>query len=438
MNKSVAKCLAFLVLAFLVSCSGDSIYAGFTKTDHGAYMKFYERSGETVSPRLNDGVSLEMAQYFRDSLLFTTAGDEPLYVVLEPGAFVGDVTDAIMSMHVGDSARVVMLADSVFVHAVDADVPEDCAGLPLYYDIKLLSIKPYEEIEAERRHHLDGLRSEEQALLEPFRNNAQNTVTESGMIILEKKGKGIVPQKGDFVIFDFSMCTLDGDTLLNSFGIESLEVQYGSDEIFAKGFTEALGCLPKGGSISAILPSSIAYDSIGYPNLIAPFTPVHIFIQMNDIMDGEAYANAQKEKEEKRLAELEKAMEKERQLIAKYAEDNGITEQPFESGLYLIWDELGSGDVTKWGDKVAIFYTIYNLNGELVDSNYPENVPMQFTIGNNEMIYAVEEAVMEMNPGSKVRLIVPSNIGFGEYEIDPEKLPAYSPFVMDVELVSIE
>ena len=43
-----------------------------------------------------------------------------------------------------------------------------------------------------------------------------------------------------------------------------------------------------------------------------------------------------------------------------------------------------------------------------------------------------------MNPGSKVRLIVPSDLGFGEIEIDPQTLPADSPLVIDLELVSIE
>ena len=82
--------------------------------DNGAYMKFYERSNEKVAPRLHDGVTFEMAQYFNDTLLFTTAGDEPIDIVLEPAAFVGDVTDALMNMHIGDSARMLVIADSVF------------------------------------------------------------------------------------------------------------------------------------------------------------------------------------------------------------------------------------------------------------------------------------------------------------------------------------
>lgn len=78
MNKMFGKAVSFLALALMVSCQSDSIYSGFKKMDNGAYMKFYERSNEKVTPRLNDGVTFEMAQYFNDTLLFTTVGDEPV------------------------------------------------------------------------------------------------------------------------------------------------------------------------------------------------------------------------------------------------------------------------------------------------------------------------------------------------------------------------
>ena len=75
-------------------------------------MKFYTHN-EGQLPRLNDEVTFEMAQVFNDSLLFTTAGNEPMQLVLKKGDFVGDVPDALLMMHVGDSARLVVSVDSV-------------------------------------------------------------------------------------------------------------------------------------------------------------------------------------------------------------------------------------------------------------------------------------------------------------------------------------
>ena len=438
MNKVFGKVVSILALALMVSCQSDSIYSGFKRLDNGAYMKFYERSNEKVAPRLHDGVTFEMAQYFNDTLLFTTAGDEPIDIVLEPAAFVGDVTDALMNMHIGDSARMLVIADSVFSSVMNMETPEEYAGQPIYYDLKLLSITPFEEIEASYRHYADSLRMAEQAALEAFRNDANNEITESGLIVLEKTGNGKTVKMGEYVNFDFIMLSLDGDTIMNSFGIESLDFQYGTDAFLSKGFTEAVGMVPDGGRLNCVLPSSLAFDSVGYQQIITPYMPLRVEVQMNSIMSKEAHDKFVAEQEAKRQAEHEKVMEKQRQLIAKYVKDNNITEEPSETGLYVIWQEEGAGDVVQWGDKVAVHYTIYNLNGEEIESSYYQDTPMQFTVGHGEMILSIEEAVMQMNPGSKVRLIVPSDLGFGEIEIDPQLLPADSPLIIDLELVSVE
>ena len=406
--------------------------------DNGAYMKFYERSNEKVTPRLKDGVTFEMSQYFNDTLLFTTVGDEPIDIVLEPAAFVGDVTDALLNMHIGDSVRMVVIADSVFSSVMEMETPEEYAGKPIYYDLKLLSITPYEEIETSYQQYVDSLRMAEQTVLEYIRGGENNRITESGLIILGKPGKGKTAKMGDFVNFDFMLFSLEGDTIMNSFDVEPLDFQYGAEDFLSKGFTEAVGMTPEGGRLNCVLPSSLAFDSVGYQQIIQPYMPLRVELRMNSIMDKEAHDKFVAEKEAKRKAEHEKVMKQQRQLIAKYVKDNHITEKPSETGLYMIWNEKGAGDMAQWGDKVAIHYTIFNLNGEEVESSYKFDTPIQFTVGQGEMILSIEEAVMQMNPGSKVRLIVPSDLGFGEVEIDPQLLPSDSPLVIDLELVSIE
>lgn len=438
MNKVFGKVVSIFALALMVSCQSDSVYSGFKKMGNGAYMKFYERSNEKVTPRLKDGVTFEMAQYFNDTLLFTTVGDEPIDIVLEPAAFVGDVTDALMNMHIGDSVRMVVIADSVFSSVMEMETPDEYAGKPIYYDLKLLSITPYEEIEASYKQYLDSLRMAEQAVFESFRSVGNNEITESGLVILEKTGNGKTAKMGDYVNFDFMLLSLEGDTIMNSFDVEPLDFQYGAEDFLSEGFTEAVGLVPDGGRLNCVLPSSLAFDSVGYQQIIQPYMPLRVELRMNSIMSKEAHDKFVAEKEAKLKAEHEKVMEKQRQLIAKYVKDNNITEQPSETGLYMIWKENGTGEMAQWGSKVAIHYTIYNLNGEEVESSYKFDTPIQFTVGQGEMILSIEEAIMQMNPGSKVRLIVPSDLGFGGVEIDPQLLPSDSPLLIDLELVSIE
>jgi len=184
MKRLVAWFSVFSVFLMLVACGdkSSSVYSGFKKTESGAYMNFYTVNKDGQQPRLNDEVTFEMAQFFNDSMLFSTAGDKPLESELKPGDFVGDISDALLAMHVGDSARLVVQSDSVFFNVMQMEVPEEYMGKPIYYDIKLLSIKPLEVIAAEKKAVLDSLRMTENEYLMAFQADPKNTFTESGQV----------------------------------------------------------------------------------------------------------------------------------------------------------------------------------------------------------------------------------------------------------------
>lgn len=437
MKKSIQLLFVSLLVLLAVSCNRDSIYSGFKKTETGAYMKFYSRSKSNLSPRLKDHVTFEMSQYFNDSLIFTTIGEDPLDIELRVADFVGDISDGLLCMQVGDSARLVVLADSVFNVVMGMDAPDEFAGKPIYYDLKLLSIKPFEEIEAENRRLLDSMRMEEQRFLEALKSDDKAVVLPSGLVVMEQKGKGKVAKMGDYVDFDFMMCSKDGDTLMSSFGVESVDMQYG-EEFVCEGFTEALGMVPEGGFMRFVIPSELGFDSIGYQGLILPYDPILVQLRMNKIMDEEAHSKAMKDREAKKEAERERLLAKEKELIQKYIEKNGIEEMPTESGIYIIREQEGDGALAQWGDRVAIHYTLRNLNGDEVESSYSYGEPMRFAIGQGEMIACIEEAVMTMAPGAKVVVVSPSDLAFGEFAIHDELLPAHSPLLVELELVAVE
>ena len=403
----------------------------------GAYMKFYERNTSGERPRLKDAVSFEMNQYFRDTLIFSTVGDKPIEIELEPASFEGDVTDALLMMRVGDSVRLAVLADSVFVRLMNIEVPEEYAGKPIFYDIKLLSIKPFEEIEAERRDRAEQLRAEEQAYLDALLKGGNCTLSESGLIVLDKKGNGTLARMGDYVNFDFSLRTKDGDTLMSTYGIRPIIIQYG-EEFVCDGLVKAIGMVPKGGTMRFVIPSELGFDSLGYQGIVEPYAPLEIDMKMNDIMDKETHDRKLAEMEAEKEAEKERMQVIENEAIRNYLLANGIKETPTESGLYIIRKEEGKGNVAQWGDKVFVHYIMKNLKGEQVESSYEYEEPMSFTIGQGEMIDAIEEAVLTMAPGAKVTLISPSGLAFGNYAVHEKLLPAYSPVLIELELVSIE
>lgn len=437
MRKALNYIVTAAMLLAAVSCKDSSIYSGYERTESGAYMKFIERHSEGEMPRIGDEVTIEMAQYFNDTLLFTTAGEKPMKLQIESSEFVGDVPDALRMMHIGDSAQLVVMSDSVFIIMMQMEVPEEYKGKPIFYDLKLLDIKPSEIIEAERRAMLDSLRIVENDYLVGIQADPKNTVTESGLIIMEKKGKGQVAKLGDYLSMDFVMCTMDGDTLLNTFDIEPLEVQYG-EEFICKGFVEALGMLPQGGTIRFVIPSELAFDSTGYHGMIGPYAPLVVDLKMNEILDQAGYDAKQARIKTEEEAEKERLSLQESRLIEQYIKDNAIAVKPTETGIYIIPVEDGMGDLAQWGDTVSVHYALNNLKGELVESSYDYGEPMTFVIGQGMMIPAIEDAVMTMAPGAKVKVVTPSSQAFGEVAVDEELLPAYSPMMIELELVSVK
>lgn len=284
---------------------------------------------------------------------------------------------------------------------------------------------------------MDSLQAAENDYLIGLQADKKNTVSESGLIILEKTGKGRMAKKGEYVNFDFMMLSKDGDTLLNSFGVEPMEMQFG-EEFVSKGVDEGLGMVPEGGTMRYVVPSELAFDSTGYEGMIAPYAPIVVMLRMNSIMDEEAYAKKQAAIEAEKAAKAERQQAIEKELIANYIKDNGITEEPTETGLYILRREEGEGNVAQWGEQVAVHYVLKTLKGDTVESSYDYDQPIEFTLGKGEMIPAIEEALMTMSPGAKVTLITPSELAFGEYEIDAETLPAYTPLVVELELVEIK
>jgi FKBP-type peptidyl-prolyl cis-trans isomerase len=213
-------------------------------------------------------------------------------------------------------------------------------------------------------------------------------------------------------------------------------MQYG-EEFICKGLDEALGMVPEGGEMNVVIPSSLGFDSTGYNRLIMPYASLVAKLHMNEILDQAAYEAKQARLEAEKEAEKERLLALEGKLMEQYIQENNITVEPTETGVYIIPIEAGEGELAKWGDKVSVYYTLNNLKGDLIESGYDFGEPIAFTIGQGEMIPAIEDAVMTMAPGAKVMIVTPSDQAFGEIELD-EKLPSYSPLMIELELVSIE
>lgn len=121
-------------------------------------------------------------------------------------------------------------------------------------------------------------------------------------------------------------------------------------------------------------------------------------------------------------------------------EEKKMAREKTDSGLeYEILKE-GTGETPKPGQKVTVHYTGWlekNVDTEnSFDSSVDRGTPFSFNIGVGRVIAGWDEGVMSMKVGEKRRLIIPSNLGYGEYGAG-RSIPPRSTLVFDVELLKI-
>ena len=146
------------------------------------------------------------------------------------------------------------------------------------------------------------------------------------------------------------------------------------------------------------------------------------------------------------LREAQYAMEQDemnRQKYAEYAAENeaflevnkereGVKET--ESGLQYEVIVMGNGRTPTEDDVVTIHYTGSKIDGTIFDSSEARGEAAIFPV--NSVIPGFMEAILLMPVGSRFRVFIPANLGYGATGagdlVDP-----YSTIIFDIELLAI-
>ncbi len=86
--------------------------------------------------------------------------------------------------------------------------------------------------------------------------------------------------------------------------------------------------------------------------------------------------------------------------------------QKLESGLFYEILNTGYGDSIVWADRLKVHYEGRFLNGDVFDTSYKRNKPFEFYLG--KVIDGWNEGLELIKVGGKIRLLVPSHLGYGE------------------------
>ncbi len=145
---------------------------------------------------------------------------------------------------------------------------------------------------------------------------------------------------------------------------------------------------------------------------------------------GERFATLVDEAEQRALKQREEANKKIIDEINNRFPDAIKT----KSGLRYVINKEGDGkESPKFGQKVTVHYQGTLLNGRIFDSSIARGVPAEFKIG--QVIEGWNEALVTMTKGEKRTLIIPPELGYGEFGY-PGLIPPNSWLIFDVELLN--
>lgn len=117
-----------------------------------------------------------------------------------------------------------------------------------------------------------------------------------------------------------------------------------------------------------------------------------------------------------------------------YAEEDIITTG---TGLQYVLIEEGDGEMPEEGGIVSVHYTGRLDDGTVFDSSYPRDEPITFPVGVGYVIPGWDEGISLLKQGSKARLIIPSELGYGEQGAGGV-IPPNATLIFDVELIEVQ
>ena len=118
--------------------------------------------------------------------------------------------------------------------------------------------------------------------------------------------------------------------------------------------------------------------------------------------------------------------------IIQYIEDNNLTAQRSDTGLYYVIIEQGDGSIPDSNSNVTVSYKGYFLDGSVFDQSSSTGI----TFNLQQVISGWTEGITYFNEGGEGILLIPSELGYGSNYYNG--IPGGSVLIFDIKLLNVE
>jgi FKBP-type peptidyl-prolyl cis-trans isomerase FkpA len=290
--KKTTTILLSLVLLFAIG--GCSKGGGFKKTKSGLLYKIIS-DGKGPIAKKGEFLKVNYTQKVRDSILSTSVGSLPTYAPVDSVGAVYNPAEIFNKLRKGDSAVIVMLADSLMKRSGGQLPPFIHQKDKLTLTLKVVDIfKSEEELRKDQQAMLEGRKTSEIKELEKYLKDKgiKTEKTEKGVFVeIMEKGTGPKVDTGKAVHVKYMGKTLTGkvfdSNLDNEFGHPDPYTLIIGKHGAIEGWDDGLRLFNKGGKGRLYIPSMLAYGA--NPPQGAPFKPFESLIfdvEVTDVTDA--------------------------------------------------------------------------------------------------------------------------------------------------------
>lgn len=387
-----------LIIAVLLSILGVSNYAQIVSdkikknkeytSESGLKITVYDLNKKAIKADSGDIVSVHYQGKLVDGTVFDASYDrqQPITFPLGQGKVIKGWDEGLQYLHKGDSALFVIPANIAYGNRAMGSIP---ANSTLYFTVKIVDIekavKPYDCAGIDTVKLDDGL-----------------------AYIVVEKGKGDAINSGDKAFMQYSGYFSNGKKFDSSYdnGGNDFEFILGRGRVI-KGWDIAVVGMKAGEKRRLLIPYQLAYGENGRPPIPA---------KSNLVFDVE-------------LSKFEEI------IYPDYGTSSNDTIS-LPSGLKYIVFHSTDDIKPKPLDTVVIKYVGRFMDGKVFDASYDRNDTLVFQIAARKVIKGLDQGLLLINKGEKVRFIIPYHLAYGEDGREPI-IPAKADLIFDVYLQNV-